>query len=81
MAAVKTIEQILSSLEITSEELCGGWGEQAYFDADAPSLTSSSPIDGSELAKIQTTSSASYNAIIDDAHNTFLRWRTVPAPE
>ncbi|OYQ88109.1 aldehyde dehydrogenase family protein [Wohlfahrtiimonas chitiniclastica] len=39
-----------------------------------------SPIDGSTLAKLAFIDATQTNAIIDEAHNAFLQWRTVPAP-
>lgn len=45
-----------------------------------PELVSFSPIDGKELARVHTTSEASYEKILASASETFLRWRLVPAP-
>ncbi|MBS7834169.1 aldehyde dehydrogenase family protein [Wohlfahrtiimonas chitiniclastica] len=39
-----------------------------------------SPIDGSTLAKLAFIDATQTNAIIDEAHDAFLEWRTVPAP-
>ncbi|OYQ74467.1 aldehyde dehydrogenase family protein [Wohlfahrtiimonas sp. G9077] len=39
-----------------------------------------SPIDGSTLAKLTFIDATQTNAIIDEAHDAFLEWRTVPAP-
>ncbi|OYQ74136.1 L-piperidine-6-carboxylate dehydrogenase [Wohlfahrtiimonas chitiniclastica] len=39
-----------------------------------------SPIDGSTLAKLAFIDATQTNAIIDEAHDAFLQWRTVPAP-
>lgn len=39
-----------------------------------------SPIDGSVLAKLNFIDTDETNAIVDKAHQAFLKWRTVPAP-
>src|SRR5438552_2408919 len=39
-----------------------------------------SPIDGSEIARVGVTSSDQASALINEAHHTFLKWRSIPAP-
>lgn len=39
-----------------------------------------SPLDGSVIAKLQFIDEAATNKIVDDAHDAFLEWRTMPAP-
>ena len=43
-------------------------------------LTVATPITGHEVARVPTISPDGVGARIDDAHNAFLTWRTVPAP-
>jgi aldehyde dehydrogenase (NAD+) len=44
-------------------------------------LTVSSPIDGSELASFSQATPAQVAAVVGQAHEAFLQWRTVPAPQ
>jgi len=44
-------------------------------------LVSVSPIDGQPIATVLQASAAEYDQVIDKAHETFLRWRTLPAPK
>ncbi|WP_077928020.1 L-piperidine-6-carboxylate dehydrogenase [Wohlfahrtiimonas populi] len=39
-----------------------------------------SPLDGAVIAKLKFIDEAATDKIIDDAHDAFLEWRTVPAP-
>lgn len=39
-----------------------------------------SPLDGEVIAKLKFIDEAATDKIIDDAHDAFLEWRTVPAP-
>ena len=56
---------------VTGHEWRGGSGEQ---------ITIRSPIDGGELAKIVSATSADAQTVIDGAKSAFLDWRLVPAP-
>jgi len=40
-----------------------------------------SPIDGSTIARLRTTTEAQLGGILDDANAAFQRWRQVPAPK
>ena len=40
-----------------------------------------SPIDGAQLAEVQTASPAEVNSVIDEALSAFKHWRLVPAPK
>ena len=44
-------------------------------------LTASSPRDGAELARLAVDSPADATRKIDEAHEAFLQWRLVPAPQ
>jgi aldehyde dehydrogenase (NAD+) len=44
------------------------------------SLAVTTPIDGSEIARVAPDDSAEIDAKIEFAHKAFLEWRTVPAP-
>ena len=44
-------------------------------------LVSVSPIDGKPIARVLQASEADYEAVVAKAQETFLRWRTLPAPK
>jgi aldehyde dehydrogenase (NAD+) len=44
-------------------------------------LTVHSPIDGAQLAEVQTASPTDVNSVIDEALSAFKQWRLVPAPK
>jgi aldehyde dehydrogenase (NAD+) len=44
-------------------------------------LISTSPVDGQPIATVLQASAAEYDQVIDTAHETFLRWRNLPAPK
>lgn len=58
----------------------GAFGKGGVTSA-GPTLISSSPIDGSELGRIVCADVAAYEQVVADAHEVFLEWRKVPAPE
>ncbi|MES1196439.1 MAG: aldehyde dehydrogenase family protein, partial [Steroidobacter sp.] len=39
-----------------------------------------SPIDGNEIARVGITSPDHANALINEAHHAYLKWRSIPAP-
>ncbi|NLE82804.1 MAG: aldehyde dehydrogenase family protein [Rhodococcus sp.] len=45
------------------------------------SITARSPIDGSRLRTVTIADAATVDSAVATAHDTFLRWRTVPAPQ
>ncbi|MCH2248369.1 MAG: aldehyde dehydrogenase family protein [Cognatishimia sp.] len=64
----------MSHMEILK---ASGFGEA---ELDGGTLSVATPVDGSEIAKLSEHSVAEANAMIDKAHEAFLKWRTVPAP-
>ncbi len=60
--------KVLNKLGISDDVLNGGTHE--VF----------SPLDGSVIAKLNFIDEAATGKIVDDAHDAFLEWRTVPAP-
>jgi len=58
----------------------GAFGKGVVTSA-GPALISRSPIDGAELGRIVCADVATYEQVVADAHEVFLEWRKVPAPE
>jgi aldehyde dehydrogenase (NAD+) len=52
-----------------------------WMKGDGGRLDSFSPIDGKLLGSVTTASAAEYDRVVREAHETFLEWRLVPAPE
>jgi aldehyde dehydrogenase (NAD+) len=58
----------------------GAFGNKAISCAGGQ-IISTSPIDGQVLGAVEVTTSDAYNHVIAEAHETFLKWRAVPAPQ
>ncbi len=59
--------------------LCGARGAKEY--SSSRDFTSTSPIDGSEIAKVSEADDAAYDKVIEDSRETFECWRMLPAPQ
>ena len=53
----------------------------AWSDGLDTELTVHSPIDGSQLASFPQASVGQVTEVVDQAHEAFLKWRSVPAPQ
>ena len=74
------MKNILNKLELTAEEsgtFAGSW----LKDETKEWITSSSPINGEELARVSVTTPDNYERVIESAQDTFHRWRMLPAPK
>jgi len=54
-----------------------GW----IADPNGKELVSYNPTTGEPLARIAQATAATYEKVIANAHETFLSWRSVPAPQ
>lgn len=72
-------EKLLHSLGLVGRQ-SGAIGSAVYESAGSM-LTSVSPIDGAVLGEVITADEATYEKVIADCEETFLRWREVPAPQ
>jgi aldehyde dehydrogenase (NAD+) len=59
----------------------GAFGRSSIPVAGGATLVSTSPIDGRELGRVVCADDAAYDRVVQDAHEVFLEWRKVPAPE
>ena len=59
----------------------GAFGKSVIAPASSATLISTSPIDGRELGRVVCADEAAYDHVVSDAHEVFLEWRKVPAPE
>lgn len=74
------IKDMLKQFEIT--DINSGVSTGAQWLAGAgPLMTSFSPVDGQEIARVQTASRADYDAVVAAAQEAFKEWRLWPAPK
>lgn len=52
-----------------------------WFKTDGDITTSTSPIDGEEIAKVKNATLKDYEIVVDKAQEAFKIWREIPAPE
>ena len=74
------MEKILKQFTIEPENP-GTFAGQWIHEKNPVWLTSHSPVDGSEIAKVALTSNEGYQAVMEAASENFCRWRMVPAPK
>jgi aldehyde dehydrogenase (NAD+) len=71
---------VLERLGIQPENSGACWGDWIARPSGSE-LMSTSPIDGSDLARIRMASERDYDEVADYAQQAFLKWRMVPAPQ
>jgi aldehyde dehydrogenase (NAD+) len=80
-------EAILQGLGVVSSAagargiLSGVQAGGARIEATGPELVSINPSTGEPLARVHTATRGEYEAVVAAAQETFVRWRTVPAPQ
>ena len=78
---MKDLTKLLNSLDLADENsgsFDGSWRNAATA---TNSIESRSPINGDLLAKVQVSTQEDYDAVVQSAEETFLRWRMHPAPK
>lgn len=71
---------ILADLDIKPINSGACWGANNWSNAQSDIITSYSPSNGEEIAKVYAASSSDYETIISHAEDAFKEWRTIPAP-
>ncbi|MGX5174062.1 L-piperidine-6-carboxylate dehydrogenase [Aliikangiella sp. IMCC44653] len=71
---------ILAELGINSVNSGACWGVDQWSKEQSEVITSYSPANGEEIAKVYAASEADYETIITKAESAFLEWRSIPAP-
>jgi aldehyde dehydrogenase (NAD+) len=56
-------------------------GQKFYSDSSAETITSHTPVNGSEIASISVTTRDEFDLVIDAAEKAFDEWRMLPAPQ
>ncbi len=71
----KTILDALDLQDVNLGGFAGAWS------GSGPELAIVSPVDGSRIASVREVTEDEYDGIVDRAHEAFLQWRRVPAPQ
>ncbi len=74
------INKVLKTLGISDVNKGVSTGQE-WFDTKGAITSSSSPIDGKEIAKVKNATLEDYEIVINKAQEAFKTWRQVPAPE
>ncbi|VAW26308.1 Aldehyde dehydrogenase B, partial [hydrothermal vent metagenome] len=75
----KTIQKTLSKLRV--QNLNHGTSTGSNFFGNGETIESFSPVDGSLIAKVTTTTKDDFEVVIETAQNAFKTWRLKPAPQ
>jgi aldehyde dehydrogenase (NAD+) len=81
--STRSASGLLQRLGMDSVELPGTSTGQEFFSTPGPNpaLESTTPIDGSLIARVPTTTRQEYDRIMEQAEAAFLVWRERPAPQ
>ena len=77
MTDIKALLQSLGIRNVNPGACTGRWIESK----GGTELTSFTPIDGSPIAKVVQADEATYEHVVEAAHQAFLTWRMMPAPK
>jgi len=75
----KKIQKTLSKLRV--QNLNNGTSTGSNFFGNGEVIESFSPVDGSLIAKVTTTTKDDFGTVIETAQNAFKTWRLKPAPQ
>lgn len=73
------MNNILQQLGLNQTNLGTSTGSEWF--ANGKEITSYTPVDGSLIASVTTSSDADYEKVVQKASEAFKTWRTVPAPK
>ena len=73
------IQKTLQNLGIDALNFGVSTGTE-WFDSTGKIDSSSSPIDGKEIAQVKTSTLDEYEKVVQKAEEAFKKWRLVPAP-
>lgn len=74
------MKNILKSTGIESHNEGTSTGSN-WIKTDGPGITSWSPVDGQEIATVQTSTQENYDKVVVKAQEAYLEWRSWPAPK
>jgi aldehyde dehydrogenase (NAD+) len=73
------IKKVLKRFDISEVNMGVSTG-QNWFDTKGTVTSSSSPVDGKEIAKVKNATMEDYEMVMEKAQEAFKEWRMVPAP-
>lgn len=73
------VQTILTKLGIDKTNLGGSTGNN-WIQTTGEEINSTTPVDGSLIAKVKCASATDFEEIVKTAHEGFLSWRNTPAP-
>ena len=75
------MKDFLSTLGIKSVNAGTSTGQEFLKDESAARITSFTPVDGSEIAEVFTTTRKEYDRVVEKSQEAFKDWRMMPAPK
>lgn len=73
------IQHVLHVLGIKENNMGVSTGQNNF--GSGPSITSTTPVDGSTIASLSTATADDYKKVVDTANEAYAYWRNVPAPK
>jgi aldehyde dehydrogenase (NAD+) len=74
------ISSVLKELNIQPENTGVSTGLQ-WYEGSGEWISSFSPVDGQEIAKVKCAGEFDYNKVVEKAEEAFKTWRLIPAPK
>ncbi len=75
------MKDFLNTLGIRKVNSGTSTGQQFLGEESAVKITSYTPVDGAEIAKVYTTTREEYDQVVKRSQEAFKEWRMVPAPK
>ena len=75
------MKDFLSTLGIQSTNAGTATGQEFFKTESAGKITSFTPVDGSEIAEVFTTTREEFDRVVEKSGEAFLDWRMTPAPQ
>jgi aldehyde dehydrogenase (NAD+) len=74
------LQQILSQFNIAATSKAASTGSEWFGESGEP-ITSWSPVDGREIARVYSATEEDYNKVIETSQKAFAEWRLWPSPK
>ncbi len=75
------MKDFLSTLGIKPINEGTATGQEFFKTESAEKITSFTPVDGSEIAEVFTTTREEFDRVVEKSREAFLEWRMTPAPQ
>ena len=74
------LQQIFDTFQIKEKNAAASTGSE-WFGREGELISSFSPVDGKEIAKVYMVSESDYDKVVEKAQQAFQEWRLWPAPK